>query len=222
VTDIKRFESATAAFQERYFQLPGDMTNATDFWGAAHTTAATCRTTISTGEETCDGDGDGKIWTSGQNAESNESFRAWQHLANAGLIEGSFNGVGTVSSDPQAGGSASVNTPASRISNATYSIRDLGTLSSSSIWFDRSYNNLILFGVNSENAHGEIITSEEAWNIDKKLDDGKPAYGKVMTYKNGAGASYAENCATTSTSSTAEYNLSTSGNICSLIFLLGF
>jgi prepilin-type N-terminal cleavage/methylation domain-containing protein len=61
VTDKKKYESAIAAFQERYFQLPGDMNNATDFWGAAHTTEATCVTTVSTGEETCNGDGNGKI-----------------------------------------------------------------------------------------------------------------------------------------------------------------
>jgi prepilin-type N-terminal cleavage/methylation domain-containing protein len=62
ITDVKKYEAAVAAFQERYFQLPGDMSNATDFWGAAHTTASTCYTTASTGEETCNGDGNGSIY----------------------------------------------------------------------------------------------------------------------------------------------------------------
>jgi hypothetical protein len=91
ITDVKKFESSTAAFRERYFQLPGDMSNATDFWGTAHTTEATCKTTASTGTETCNGDGDGRLESNLTGTD--ENFRFWQHLANAGLIEGSYTGA---------------------------------------------------------------------------------------------------------------------------------
>jgi hypothetical protein len=44
-TDMQRFQAATQTFRDKYFQMPGDMSNATSFWGfAAGTTGvdATC------------------------------------------------------------------------------------------------------------------------------------------------------------------------------------
>ena len=54
------------------------------------------------------------------------------------------------------------------------------------------------------------LKPEEAWNIDTKLDDGKPAYGAVMTGK--LGATFVNACATTAVESTAEYAVSTTSN----------
>jgi prepilin-type N-terminal cleavage/methylation domain-containing protein len=89
-TDQQRFVAAAQIFREKYQAFPGDMTNATAFWG----TAAACPGTYlqpSTDATTCNGNGDGGV--RGDTTGSNESFRFWQQLANAGLIEGQYSGV---------------------------------------------------------------------------------------------------------------------------------
>jgi prepilin-type N-terminal cleavage/methylation domain-containing protein len=88
--EATKYISAVHTFRDKYFALPGDMANATRFWGAAHATPATCRNTVSTSAATCDGNGDGRVLQTGT---SMEQMRFWQHLANAGLLEGSYDGV---------------------------------------------------------------------------------------------------------------------------------
>jgi hypothetical protein len=75
VTDFKKFDAATATFRERYFQLPGDMSNATDFWGSA-----TCPGTAGTGTQTCNGDGDGQVLADNGANNYGENFTFWQHM----------------------------------------------------------------------------------------------------------------------------------------------
>ncbi len=62
------------------------------------------------------------------------------------------------------------------------------------------------------------LAPEEAWNIDTKLDDGRPAYGKVYTTK-GTGT-WTPNCTTTGVSSTAEYNVTNRAKLCQQYFKL--
>jgi hypothetical protein len=160
----KQYEAAIAAFQERYFQLPGDMTNATDFWGETHTTASTCATTASTGEETCDGDGSG-TWLATSN--SHEGMRLWQHLANAGLIEGSYSGTGVTTTS----GAHATNSPTSPVSNGIWWAWSFGDgLSGHGSLFDGNYNNVLAFGgiLADSEPLTSVLTTEEAWNFDKK------------------------------------------------------
>ena len=100
--DFTRYVTATHTFRDKYFSIPGDMTNATKFWGAADPTPATCRalTTPSTGTATCDGNGNGTILTPGDATTFFEMHRFWQHLAHAGLIEGTYTGVTAVAAQP--------------------------------------------------------------------------------------------------------------------------
>lgn len=86
---VQRDQLATAfrSFRDKYFMLPGDMNNAEQFWGTQSAVDATCKSTASTDTKTCNGNGDGIITTTGA-VRSDEPFRAWQQLANAGLIEG--------------------------------------------------------------------------------------------------------------------------------------
>ncbi|MFZ4541492.1 MAG: type II secretion system protein [Rickettsiales bacterium] len=88
-TEYSRYVTAVQTFRDKYFQLPGDMNSATTFWGTAAVGAA-CATTIGSGTQTCNGNGDG--WLDNGYVNSNENFRYWQHLANAGLIEGAYTG----------------------------------------------------------------------------------------------------------------------------------
>ena len=107
-----QYIAAVGAFRDKYFALPGDFTKATDFWTAADVDPATCRTAVGTGTATCNGNGNGVIASFTLGVD--EHFRAWQHLANAGLIEGTYSGVtgaAHVSEDANPG----VNVPAGRL-----------------------------------------------------------------------------------------------------------
>lgn len=167
-TQYQQYVAASNSFRDKYFAIPGDMNNAQSFWGVAHATPSTCVTTAGTGTQTCNGDGNGQI---NEVTGSNESFRYWQHLANAGLIEGAYNGI-TQGSDSNSATTANV--ARGRIGN--------------SLWWMRygspaSGNFLRFGGVTANNIPlGMIFKPEEAWNIDTKLDDGKPNTGRVLTF----------------------------------------
>jgi hypothetical protein len=65
-----------------------------------------------------------------------------------------------------------------------------------------------------------VFKPEEAWNIDTKMDDGKPASGKIILFATSISFGTTGSC-TTSTSNddyTGSYNLSASGVVCSLLF----
>jgi hypothetical protein len=62
------------------------------------------------------------------------------------------------------------------------------------------------------------LTTDQAASLDSKMDDGKPAYGKVQAASHDA----MPNCTTSSTASSSDYNASASGKNCSLVFNAGF
>jgi prepilin-type N-terminal cleavage/methylation domain-containing protein len=216
ITDKKKYEAAVAAFQERYFQLPGDMNNATDFWGAAHTTASTCLTTTGSGTETCNGNGDGTLNNAAAGSQYGEVFTFWQHLANAGLVEGNFTGIAG-----SAGGldfEPGINSPASRLSGAGWGTQGIGIFAGNANMYAMDYGgNVFVFGaeVDTSTPHAATMSPEEAWNIDKKVDDGKPAYGDMIAnYWNDACAA-ADNGSHANNNLAASYKLTNSSNQCS-------
>jgi prepilin-type N-terminal cleavage/methylation domain-containing protein len=217
--DYNRYFSAVQTFRDKYFALPGDMTNATSFWGAEDTAAGNgdglgtnCDTVISSSALTCNGNGDGMIGRG--SPQYYEALRFWQHLANAGLIEGSFTGVGVGATW---GAKPGVNAPKSKISNAGFSTL---VFNGSAILFINNSalvnRNLMYFGGERVgNSSNPIITPAEAWNIDTKNDDGIPGTGRVLNYR--SDYTVTPNC-TTATDSTARYNLSSSDTLCSVVF----
>lgn len=166
-TQYNQFYTATKAFRDKYFALPGDMNNATRFWGQAGVTIATCATTAITDARTCDGDGNGSIST---HVGSVEYSRYWQHLANAGLIEGTNNGMGDIYG------------PKGKLKNTYWVVYDYGQVTSLFYgFFEGNYGNTLTFG--TPYCLGDVCTGvppEEAWNIDQKMDDGKPGTGKLV------------------------------------------
>ncbi|MFM9889807.1 MAG: hypothetical protein ACKVOE_04055, partial [Rickettsiales bacterium] len=201
-------------FRDKYFALPGDMTNAQSFWGSS----ANCPGTSAQGNtdgKTCNGDGDGLI-TPGA-AASNESFRFWQHLANAGLIEGSYNGV--TGSGAGIYVSVKANAPSSKLSNSLWSVANWGTTSGDLTLFDGAHGNSFQLGAavtNGDNYY-PVLKPEEAWNIDTKIDDGKPATGKVVARAAVGGFSSCTTAAD-STGISSSYNLSYSQPFCTMFF----
>ena len=175
--DFSRFNTAIFAFRDKYFSFPGDMVNATSFWGIAAGSGSdsTCYTTASTTKATCNGNGDGLIGYDTTNYFY-EAHRAWQHLANAGMIEGSYNGQGNVQCIP------GTHCPRSRISNTGYSLMNISMGGSFGELFSSSFNgNHIIFGAPADITRQVALKPEEAWNIDTKMDDGRPDQGSLQT-----------------------------------------
>lgn len=204
----QRYVSAVYSFRDKYMSLPGDMPNATRFWGAQHATPATCQTTASNSALTCDGNGDGAI------SLMYEHVRAIQHLANAGLVEGTYSGVPNPSSTY--GVTPGINTLASKLPNAGFTLWTNLDASADIRRFANSNGTHYYFGIPGSNlviTEDGGLSGEELWNIDTKMDDGKPAYGKVMALHNSI-----TQCTTTFVPNTAEYVVNLSEKLCSAIF----
>ncbi len=220
-TEHGRYTTAVHAFRDKYFSIPGDMSNATSFWGIAAGTLGndvTCQNFVSTSAATCNGNADGTI-----NLPSNEMYRFWQHLSNAGLIEGQYTGT--------ANGGAYIHTPGT---NAP-----LGKLSSASTWstatnatatsgssstYDGLIGSYFLYGGKRAGMPElAVLKGEELWNIDTKTDDGKPAFGKLQARSssgwNDAGGTL-DRCTTSasSTDTAKDYDLDAPSINCAIFF----
>lgn len=216
-TQFTQYVTAVQGFRNKYMGLPGDLKNATKFWGEQDPVASTCRTTPSTGILTCDGDGDGRVWDAGT-SEWYELLRFWQHLSNAGLIEGRYTGAGVTTSYEHLCGT---NAPRGRIANSCWEARYLGNVSGSSSHPDGETGHTMFLGGPwaTQQPLDAIITPEELWNIDTKMDDGKPVTGNVVSPKNGWNApSGTLVCTTSNAVATAQYNLTNGTKQCFPIF----
>ncbi|MFZ4124859.1 MAG: thrombospondin type-1 domain-containing protein [Rickettsiales bacterium] len=197
-------------FRAKYEAWPGDYSFAIDAWGAADANPTTCVTTPSTSKLTCNGNADGLIIPS---TGSNEVYRFWQHLANAEMIEGSFNGVTQGTNEFS---STAANSPSSRYTKGGWFVWSWSNMVGDSAFFDRSYGNTLAVGSgwNANNwPNGALLSTQDAWNIDTKLDDGKPATGKVAV-------SLWPSCTTAANSAavSADYKLDASGPNCILLW----
>lgn len=213
-TEFQRYQGAVNTFRDKYFAIPGDMRNATAFWGVAAGTGddAACIAASGIGALTCNGDGDGNVGIANSNTIVYETFRFWEHLSNAGLIEGSFTGIAGANSTVH--GVLGENVPVSKLSNAGFSVRNLGSLPESNAgWYEDDYGNVFHFGSTTAEVHtlSAAISAEEAWNIDTKLDDGRPSYGNVMSAENPP-------CTTSNDKELGEYNLTDTSISCTILF----
>lgn len=165
ITDVNQFQVAIDGYTLKYDDLPGDMPDAEDYWGAV----------------TENGDGDTHIEYSA--ALENEALRAWQHLNLAGFIEGGYAGVATVATNQADIG---INVPTSRRSKVGYYLAYQD-------FVGRGDRNEIVLGAFTSGApnSSSALTPQEANAIDRKMDDGNPADG-VVYGANGADA--ASNC----------------------------
>ena len=240
-SDVAKHTAAIHSFRDKYFALPGDMPNAVRFWGnqaggTADGVDATCqmldRDNPATGSATCNGNGNGMIgaYANLTDAGNFETFRAWQHMANAGLVEGSYAGV--TDSDINAyltgpGVRPGWNVPRSKLSNAGYALAHWGSHNAASIYvtggilFVSDYGHVLNFGLPGgyhSMGNAGVILPTEAWNIDTKMDDGRPGTGSVMT----PSATTAPGCVSSNDGAIAVYELAGSITGCALVFKLGF
>lgn len=217
LTERETIVTAAMAFKDKYMALPGDIKNATKFWGAM--TNCGVASPSGTGTQTCDGNGDGIIITPTGAGRTGETFTFWQHLANAGMIKGSYTGI--------AGSAASIhhatqaNSFVSKMNGGAWWAHNWNTtVSGSTASYDGVFKeNYLQFGGFS--ASGTPFTSllkpEESWNLDVKIDDGRPAFGKMRER-------FWDVCtdAANSADFDSDYLLGESANVCTPFFYAPF
>lgn len=150
----------------------------------------------------------------GNGLTPNESFRFWQHLANAGLIPGTYTGVAGPGSHFHH--VYKENYPPSKIGSAGWFVASYSAYypGSTSV-FAGDYQHYIFIGTPIADAHpyGAILTPQELWNLDVKMDDGKPATGHVIAH-----AIFSCTTGTGPTDYGAEYLLTQNSLLCSTFF----
>jgi prepilin-type N-terminal cleavage/methylation domain-containing protein len=218
-TEYQRYYTATQTFRDKYFALPGDLPNATAFWGKDNTNCAGNTGTQAT-PGTCNGNGNGIMDPAAAASVTGEYFQYWKQLALAGLIEGTYTGIagaGAASEHLRA-----TNAPASKLSNSMWGVWYAANYAGDTGSYALDYQNAYIFGAQTATVHPNTpnLKPEEAWNIDTKIDDGKPGYGKVVAIM------WNNACATGGASETdlapSVYNLSNTTIICGLRFPRAF
>ena len=227
IEEEQNIVQATLLFKQKYTFLPGDFPEATTIWGMAPSAsspaasdaacAALDATSPSQGTNTCNGNGDGKIGNGSDTAAMHEHFRYWQHLSNAGLIDGKYTGVARAGSPIEA--TIGVNVPVSKFNglgwfggrvNYDEASDALGAL------FLMDYNHTLVVGTEYPLAPPAApgFSPQDAYFIDAKMDDGFPGKGSVIT------PTFLTDChtATTVTDYNATYKTDSSEITCTLLF----
>lgn len=236
ISDVERYKKAIGMFKEKYKFLPGDLPTAVNFWGSkGNCMSATVSTT--TGTATCNGTGEGYIGgpvggsyvatiTNVGDTYYPEALYAWQHLANAGFIQGAYSGAPFTGDVYKPG----VNIPSSSGGSGTgFTLfyaepinedqeTSLGILEANA--YPANYRHILEYGFAEQTAVTEglyqpALEPGEAYKIDLKTDDGIPSSGNVLSF------SSASTCVTAS-SPPAAYRLTVQGRQCALIFITGF
>lgn len=218
-TEYHRYVTAGHTFRDKYFALPGDFNQATRFWTwQVNGSSCTTRTGASVGTPgACDGDGDGWIENASAGLAS-ENHQFWRHLALAGLIEGTYTGLnGPSYSYHDIGGE---NVPNSKLSMGAWRPHFYTGVYGDAYLYSLEYGNILNFGMIQGYSHflNPVLKPEEAWNIDTKLDDGKPGQGKVIAVRWDNSCSAADDGTHANNDYAASYRLSDTTIRCALIF----
>jgi prepilin-type N-terminal cleavage/methylation domain-containing protein len=203
--DIEKYRTATNQFAERYEYMPGDYPKAT---------------TSFSGAGVANGDSDGRIGDESMYPPGTrtEPVQFWKHLSEAGLIEGSFSGALDASGRVNPG----ENIPVTKIEGVSFTALFMRPQPAGTIdYFPSEFGNMFVIG-KREGFAGYVtdwagLTPEQAFMIDSKVDDGKPAFGNVTVRRSAwAGG----NCVSNTTASLAEYRVSDPDIICVMMVYL--
>ncbi|MBN8531465.1 MAG: prepilin-type N-terminal cleavage/methylation domain-containing protein [Alphaproteobacteria bacterium] len=145
-SDVVSFSDAIAKFEEQYGGLPGDLPNASSFFAGV-----------------ANGDGNGRIENPNSLATpQNEQLLLWQHLAQARLIPGNYDGV---TNSPQTG------VPPTKLAG-----RNTGFVASHDEGLGLVFE---LTGFNGAVSGLSAISPEDALSVDRQYDDGNPTTGSI-------------------------------------------
>lgn len=206
LSDKTKFQIAINSFNNKYNYLPGDIPDAYIIFGAA---CGSNNTTLGNSSQNyCNGDGNGVI-------DCSETYRIWEHLALAGMIEGSYPGYNTQDalariSNPQVAGINGV--LVSYVYLTAYGVIPL----------NKDVMSIGLELPSSQSGHAGFLTPLEMQGIDTKIDDGLPGSGSILA--NSSGYLSLNNVSPTRCSyfftATNQYYYTTySEKTCSLMFL---
>ncbi len=233
ITDENKYITAVNTFRLKYDGLPGDITNATGFWG---TDPAGCPNlgpwTTASQRATCNGDGDGLIesWGVGGNTSpAFENYRAWQQLSDAGLIQGSYSGTpgpaGAIDAEP------GVNVPAARMSitgEYEWMVFNASSSKPTSAWLNVQYQTQYLLlsnncwqGTICHETAGYMLGGQDGYRIDKKVDDGLPGTGSVLGMDWWQYPSYAPGGIACDNATHTAYAINVPQPVCTLLFRPG-
>lgn len=223
---IDRYTSSVVLFKNRYRALPGDMKYATRLWGAraggiADGIDATCQATFDATKTpktaTCNGNGNGQIWTTNWL----EQWSAWQHLSNSGLVEGLYTGEGS------GNGSAieyrqalpGINCPtAGSYQDACFVFTYAGNVvAGGNYFFPGEYGHMLRIGRDAD-ADDNFMLARDMYSLDVKMDDGFPGKGFVRAQKNFR----RPECSSTDDADTALYMMNSTAVGCSVVVISGF
>lgn len=218
LVEMQGYVQAMGAFQEKYQALPGDFAGATALWG---TSAGGCNGGTGTG--TCNGDGNGRI-TSQTAGTAFEEFRAWQHLAYAGMVQAGVSGAAGATFIRTVG----TNIPSSQLIPAGWGLTsvylsDAGVLNTDLPYVtgDMPPNHVLWFGgssrTNSGNQQTGVIQPREAQAIDAKTDDGLANTGKIVAQINTVAVGI-----TPCLDGSNQYVMTEDTAACALVFKTGF
>jgi len=194
ITDIDKYKVAVNAFRLEYDTIPGDMSNAESYFGAANTN---------------NGNGDGRIPRGSQ-----EVFLLWQHLSLAGFIKGTYTGAGD--------GGANNSTPDVNVPSAYGGKVCLGTRygqdsigAPSDLKPNKDIQFLVMGGIRSgTDCTNKGFKPKDNLSIDTKIDDGLSNSGIIMGIE---GANTSNNITNCENLSTGVYNLSRNSIECILM-----
>lgn len=208
-TEFAEWQAAVNTFRQKYSQYPGDFDAATQVWGED-----TCPAAVgSVLSATCDGNGDGVIAQHDASTQE-EHYLFWQHLMKAGLVEGTYTGVrGAASPWKHVAGE---NAPVSEYPGGGWAVDS--NSDHDDIIFIVDTTNALVFGAPGtwESMYDPLLTPEQAWNVDIKIDDGLPGSGNVNAVNRGLCTD-----ADDEYDFESEYRLSEDGARCGLYFRNG-
>lgn len=161
VTDLQGFQTAYNNFQLRFNGVPGDIKNADAYWDDG-----VCAVT----KANCNGDGNGVIAFA--TAVPDETASAWKELALSNMVSSGIVAIPDAWAGVEVIGST---VPTSKVTGAGYLMVGSGSTldgTISSPWTDNVTNAAFIGKVSTAGLGGSALKPEDAFNMDKKVDDG--------------------------------------------------
>jgi prepilin-type N-terminal cleavage/methylation domain-containing protein len=219
-SELRQFQTAISGFTIQYNALPGDFATASTYF-------STCTSAAGDGGS-CNGNGDGYIgiksqnWWGGTTYNSNENLRAWQHMNLGGFLPVAYTGFGASTTN---GTEPGVNSPKSKYEGGIYLF-----------WGDTCYTGnyysvLQLAGQTGTALTGglnttpigsyPLLTTQDAFDLDTKMDDGKPTSGKLWARSSNSAVNCGNLAVTDScvnSASNAYYTSNSTSPLCQMHF----
>lgn len=198
------YAAAITNFTAEFQSLPGDMPDFTQHWSGAF-----------------NGDGNGFIDAAitGANQPS-EPFQLWRHLELSGKLPIKMTGLNANTFNITA--VAGSNVPAGRLSDSGWFVGyDLALLPNMYAVKEGHY---FIFGRTQTTGLpvGRLLTPDEAYSLDLKIDNGEPATGNVVAFYFDKTCAEAESGAHIATNFNARYRVEDTTQQCAIAFNMAF